>query len=102
MWNLIEGAATYLFKPRVAALDARRRVDVCGGCIHLTWAAMPVGSTLAGFCGKPLVGGPGDCCGCLVATTDRANLERIREVPPPVGLTFEGRPLIEPAGKTTC
>jgi hypothetical protein len=92
----------YLFSPRVSPVEAQRRVLVCGGCQHRTFAQTPLISRVGMYCGRPLVGGPGDCCGCLVGSTDRANLERIREVPPPVGLTFEGRPLIEPAGKTTC
>ena len=73
LWHTIEGAARYLLNPKVSPVEARSRVRACEGCQHLTWAALPVGSTVAGFCGKPLVEGP-ETCGCLVAVGTKGEL----------------------------
>lgn len=100
LWHTLEGAATWLLNPKVSPVEARSRVRACGGCQHLTWAALPVGSTVAGFCGKPFVEVPGVSCGCLVAVGTKGELAAWRGGTP---LTVNGKPseFPYPAGKST-
>jgi hypothetical protein len=100
MWHAIEGAITYLLNPKVSPREARSRVAVCAGCEHLTWAAMPFTSRVAGYCGTPLKEGDAGTCGCLTTYGTKGELKAWREG---VHLTIDGKPTGFPhaAGKTT-
>lgn len=87
--HAIEGAGRWLTCPRVDAAEAERRAAVCRSCVHLTYAGLPLSHYAAGYCGRPIIGGPEGTCGCVVLRAKKQD-------------RADGCAVGEPWGKTTC